>query len=314
MSAERPPVSAEQAPMLDSKLAKAILSLPSWLALAMFVLPAVAVSALMELAADLILSPEHAVTMRDVVLAGFIPLAVATPVVALILKLMRALDRSRRHAFRLASSDQLTGVLNRRRFLAVAQRALTSARGDHTPVGVLLLDIDNFKEINDTWGHDAGDHVLQCVAGVCREGLRGSDPLARWGGEEFVALLWNSNAQKTAVIAERLCRAVSAHNIQWRGQALPVTVSIGASPMRDGDEKIDKIIARADTAMYRAKRAGKNRVVADWSNDGRPATVDGAESAPAFKPWTPGAFAAAPLTVPHRDLPWPETDVDATGA
>lgn len=298
--------------MLDSKIAKAILNLPSWLAVAIFVMPTVMVSTLMALAADLLLSPERSLTIRDVVMAGLIPMVVATPVVATILALMRALDRSRRQAFKLASSDQLTGVLNRRRFLAVAQRALTSARSDHTPVGVLLVDIDNFKEINDTWGHDAGDHVLQCVASVFRDGLRGTDPLARWGGEEFVALLWNSNAQKTAIIAERLCRSVAGHNMSWRGQALPVTVSIGASPMRDGDEKIDRVIARADAAMYRAKRAGKNRVVVDWTSDGRIGIDEaGAAASPVFKPWTPGT-PGGPLTVPHRDLPWPETDVDVS--
>jgi len=297
--------------MLDSKLAKAILSLPQWLAVAVFVLPTVAVSTLMALLADLFFAPSGTLTMRDVVLAGAIPLVVATPVVALILKLMRALDRSRRHAFRLASSDLLTGVLNRRRFLAVAQRALSSARTDRTPVGVLLLDIDDFKEINDTFGHEAGDHVLQCVAGTCRAALRGSDPLARWGGEEFVALLWDANAQKTAIIAERLCRAIAAQPIDWRGQSLPITVSIGAVPMREEDDQIDRLIARADVAMYRAKRNGKNRVVADWTNDGRPAADTPANPGAPFKPWSPPAFAGAPLTIPHRDMPWPETDVDA---
>jgi diguanylate cyclase (GGDEF)-like protein len=299
--------------MLDSKLAKAVLGLPKWWAVAVFVLPTVAVSVLMALSADILLLPaERALDPRDIVVAGLIPAIVATPVVAMILKLMRALDRSRRHAYRLASSDLLTGVLNRRRFLAVAQRALESARTDHTPIGVLLLDIDNFKEINDTYGHEAGDHVLQCVARVCREGLRPSDPLARWGGEEFVALLWNFNAQKTAMVAERLCRAVATHKVTWRERALPITVSIGASPMRDGDDRIDKLIARADSAMYHAKRSGKNRVVADWRSDGRPAAdVPASPVARVSKPWSAPPYASAALTVPHRDLPWPETDVEA---
>jgi len=156
----------------------------------------------------------------------------------------------------LATTDALTGAYNRRKlnesFLAEIER---SRRSGH-PLSLLILDIDHFKRVNDTHGHEAGDEVLVVLAGLLRAGIRATDSLARWGGEEFVVLSPDVALEGEAVLAERLRAAAAAHDHASVGT---VTVSLGVAQHRPG-ETPDQLFARADEALYRAKEGGRDRV------------------------------------------------------
>jgi two-component system, cell cycle response regulator len=166
-------------------------------------------------------------------------------------------------ARRLATTDMLTGLLNRRAFLDAIERE--RARSDrHTfPLSLLLLDVDHFKRVNDARGHAAGDAVLQGVARVLSIVARKSDFVARWGGEEFVLALPQTGEAGARVAAERVRRAVAAqaHAVPDGGEAVRVTVSIGAASA-EAPWSIDRLVGAADAAMYAAKVRGRNRVEA----------------------------------------------------
>lgn len=192
-------------------------------------------------------------------IAATVPFLVATPTIHFMLSLARQLEEARREAQRLATTDALTGVQNRRHFLELAEHELLRAQQAGTPASVLLLDLDDFKRINDTDGHHAGDAVLQAVAQACVRALRPADLLARWGGEEFVVLLPGADREQATELALRLKTAISS------GTA--VTASIGVASARNlgGGDTLQTLIARADAAMYSAKRCGKNTVYGDCS-------------------------------------------------
>ena len=161
---------------------------------------------------------------------------------------------------RLATIDVLTELANRRHFTDRANRLLGRCRRDGAPAALLVFDIDRFKLINDRYGHAAGDHVLCRLATLCREVLRPDDLVARWGGEEFVALLPKLDLDAAAGVAERLRRAVAGTLIRLEGVDFGFTVSIGlvaCSP----DEALEQLINRADGALYDAKLQGRDRVV-----------------------------------------------------
>lgn len=205
-------------------------------------------------------------------LAAVVPIVVGLPIGALIVDLLRELDAARREAARLAETDPLTGVLNRRRFVALAERERLLAVRAGAPMSVLMLDLDDFKRVNDRCGHAAGDHVLVAVADACRQAVRTTDWVARWGGEEFVIALPATGPSGASVLAERLRGAVSAIRFDGEEAAeeasdalatlMPVTVSVGIASVEPGGPRrdLEQLIGLADAAMYRAKRAGKNRV------------------------------------------------------
>lgn len=163
---------------------------------------------------------------------------------------------------RLAITDQLTGLFNRHHFHSVAPRELERARRYQRPIAFLLVDVDYFKSINDTYGHTTGDLVLRSVAERLRAGLRDADLLARYGGEEFVALLPETNLSGAERVAERLCGAMAADPVNVDGVPLRITVSIGVSAL-DGpaeSDRLETMIRFADRALYTAKAEGRNRV------------------------------------------------------
>ncbi|WP_169258201.1 diguanylate cyclase [Aromatoleum toluvorans] len=171
----------------------------------------------------------------------------------------------------LAGTDALTGAWNRRRFYeAVAQEVERACRYRH-PLALILLDVDLFKGINDRYGHVKGDEVLQVVANCIRATLRTSDSLTRWGGEEFLMLLPETDLANAAVLAERARACIAAHHIDGIGS---VTASFGVAELGDAESR-DEWIARADAALYRAKQGGRNRVEADRAVSGRKAEPDG---------------------------------------
>src|SRR6185312_3276552 len=172
--------------------------------------------------------------------------------------LVLAKDRAVRAYKAAAATDALTGLLNRRGFFEAAAAMMGAHGATMTPVSVLAFDIDHFKKINDTFGHGAGDQMLQLFATVVRKTMRGGDIIGRVGGEEFVALLSGTMAE-TAVAAERIRNAFAVATTGPDGHGIPATVSVGVA-CGSPHAAIDMLIARADTALYRAKANGRNRV------------------------------------------------------
>lgn len=165
------------------------------------------------------------------------------------------LARDARRMRVMAMTDELTRLPNRRHLFAVAAESLQ--RG---PLSLLAIDVDYFKRINDTWGHAAGDMVLQRVAHACRTALRPGDTIGRTGGEEFMSVLPNASGRDAVHAAERLRAAVAALDCSDIDPDLHVTISVGVAEARAGDT-IAKLIGRADDMLYRAKDTGRDRVV-----------------------------------------------------
>jgi two-component system cell cycle response regulator len=160
---------------------------------------------------------------------------------------------------RLAMSDPLTGLLNRRAFVETMERNLAAFERHGTPTAVVLLDVDHFKRVNDTQGHDAGDLVLTGIADLLRVGARRNDAVARWGGEELVLGLSYTGLPAAALVAERLRCTIMGHPFRLpAGGELSVTASLGVAGAVRG-EPLAALIARADRAMYLAKAQGRNR-------------------------------------------------------
>ncbi len=177
---------------------------------------------------------------------------------AAFLVLILAKDRTVRFYKLAATTDPLTGVLNRRGFFEAAAELMASNRSSLEPVSVVAFDLDKFKSINDRFGHDGGDAVLEMFAAVARKTMRSSDVIGRLGGEEFVAMVSGTMGDAT-VAAERVRSAFAAAKVEHSGRRITATVSIGiacGSPLT----AVETLITRADAALYRAKANGRNRV------------------------------------------------------
>ncbi len=161
---------------------------------------------------------------------------------------------------RLATTDVLTQTSNRRHFFECAQREFEYACETDSPLAFVLLDIDNFKQINDRYGHPMGDQVLQQIA-RCSGVLRQEDLFGRVGGEEFAVVFPGCEPKLALQIAERLQREVQRLRFSVDGQLFGVSVSQGLTSLRVTDTSLDNLFARADAAMYQAKRQGKNQIV-----------------------------------------------------
>ncbi|RPI91392.1 MAG: GGDEF domain-containing protein [Spirochaetales bacterium] len=155
-----------------------------------------------------------------------------------------------------AHHDQLTGALNRYSYTIALEREVKRSRRYGSPLSILLFDIDNFKAVNDTHGHKAGDSVLREVARIVSEQIRDSDFLCRVGGEEFVVIAVESDGKSGSAMAEKLRGLIQERNFKTTGR---ITVSFGVAEL-DADENSDSFFKRADAALYRAKQAGRNRV------------------------------------------------------
>ena len=175
-------------------------------------------------------------------------------------RLLSELEEKNRELQELAYYDPLTGLPNRRFFFEHASLIFEEVKRYEKPLSLLVMDIDHFKKINDTYGHDAGDLVLKTFADVIRGIVRKSDICARFGGEEFVVLLPNTDLEGAGVLAERIRAAVSKNPVEHGSIVIVFTVSIGISQYRKGMQSIDELIKEADIALYRAKEGGRNRV------------------------------------------------------
>lgn len=164
----------------------------------------------------------------------------------------------------LASIDPLTGLLNRRGWMEKAERICQRAAQDSAAVGVLIVDVDHFKRVNDTWGHCAGDQVLKDVSGLLLDKFRPCDVIGRWGGEEFIVLL-PPPAQDLRAAAERVRLEMESASIRLPdcSDTVPITISLGGtmSTLAQGEmQKLDLLIRIADQMLYTAKASGRNKV------------------------------------------------------
>jgi two-component system, cell cycle response regulator len=160
-------------------------------------------------------------------------------------------------------TDSLTGAHNREYFDSRLESELSYARRHGTELALLMLDIDHFKQINDNFGHLAGDQVLVELASAVTNSLRTEDEFARYGGEEFAVILRDTTVENACLVAERFRLIIESLRVEAGGSRIPVTVSVGAASLVDCEEKTAvALIAAADRRLYAAKHAGRNRVVA----------------------------------------------------
>jgi diguanylate cyclase (GGDEF)-like protein len=180
-------------------------------------------------------------------------------------RLRRSAEESRRRAeaaSEMSMTDALTGLLNRYGLQRALQRELAESRRYARPLSCLLLDLDHFKAVNDTYGHAAGDAALTQAAHVLAESVRGSDVVCRYGGEEFLVLAPETNLRGALALAEKIRLAVSSRLFGADALSFPLTFSVGVARLRDGESGND-MIARADEALYQAKQRGRDRVEAN---------------------------------------------------
>jgi two-component system cell cycle response regulator len=170
-------------------------------------------------------------------------------------------DKMGTELYERATRDPLTTARNRRYFTDRLDSEWPWARRHERACSLLMLDLDHFKQVNDKWGHLAGDEVLRQFVQLVHAELRQEDLFGRLGGEEFAVLCRATSAKDAAILAERLRKRVESHHFDWKGDRLPVTVSIGiATSQEDGLATSEQLIERADKRMYGAKQEGRNRV------------------------------------------------------
>ena len=181
-------------------------------------------------------------------------------VTAMFNEMVERLHESQAQLEELATTDPLTGLANRKQIMASLELQMEGFCRHGTNFSLLMLDIDFFKKVNDTYGHQAGDSVLVEIASILGTILRALDTAGRYGGEEFVVILDTADQEQAVQSAERIRRAVERHVFSWHGHELRITVSVGASTIHPNDETVNSLIARVDEALYRAKSEGRNRV------------------------------------------------------
>jgi diguanylate cyclase (GGDEF)-like protein len=207
--------------------------------------------------------------------------------VALAWALARTITRLHRRVAEQAITDPLTGLWNRRHMAETLEREVNRAGRFGHPISLIILDVDDFKQINDREGHMQGDIVLERVADVVREGTRSIDVAARYGGDELAVILVETDREGALILGERLADRMRATEVPQRdGGRMAVTISLGVATIPDSAEDVDSLVDAADRALLRAKRAGKNQIRA------APATRPG--DVPEGSPRRPGLPTQAP--------------------
>lgn len=161
----------------------------------------------------------------------------------------------------LATTDSLTGASNRRHFIDRATSELTRVKRYGSGIAVLMLDIDHFKEVNDTYGHSVGDEALKRLVGCCHQELRETDIFGRYGGEEFAVVLVDTDKENALLVCRRLLKAIVRLKIRAGSSTVKITVSLGMTMHQADDNSIDALLKRADDALYQAKNQGRNQIV-----------------------------------------------------
>lgn len=166
--------------------------------------------------------------------------------------------------YRLTTTDPMTGLYNRRYFIDSIERELSRSGRYERPLCLLIIDLDHFKKINDSFGHLAGDHILKTTANTLARSLRQSDLLCRYGGEEFCAILPETTLERAIEVAERLRRTVALYTQSFDNDPINVTISIGVSCSNSSDDTLGvSLLKRADMCLLQAKAAGRNSVVSE---------------------------------------------------
>ncbi|MBA6418848.1 diguanylate cyclase [Pseudomonas neustonica] len=167
--------------------------------------------------------------------------------------------RAHRRLARMATTDPLTGLFNRRHIIELTEKELARHHRRPSNLTFMLMDIDHFKQINDQFGHDMGDRALVAVSKALQGALREQDFIGRWGGEEFLVILPDTDLEQATASAERLRSAIESLELEQDGERVSVTLSIGITQYR-AEELLSSAVARADHALYAGKSAGRNRV------------------------------------------------------
>jgi diguanylate cyclase (GGDEF)-like protein len=194
------------------------------------------------------------------VIAIVAPLAIAPPFSYLTLRLLFQLDRAQSELRRLATTDDLTQAYNRRYFMELAEQEFARARRYGNVFCLAIFDLDDFKRVNDEFGHVAGDLVLREVSRLCREHIRQTDVFARYGGEEFVLLLPEADEAQGWEVTQRLQKEIAAHIIRFGDQHIRVTASAGLAVYSGTQRDFGALLQEADAALYKAKAVGKNHL------------------------------------------------------
>lgn len=170
------------------------------------------------------------------------------------------LEQSRQEIHALANTDDLTQIFNRSHFFELAQREMERSRRNGHFLAIILFDIDDFKHVNDSHGHLAGDFVLRETCQACKVIVRPYDVFARFGGEEFIFLLPDTDEERAKGVADRLRHLISEQAVTFNEMDVQITISIGIAVFDPKRDTLDDVINRADNALYLAKRLGKNRL------------------------------------------------------
>jgi diguanylate cyclase (GGDEF)-like protein len=171
------------------------------------------------------------------------------------------LEKTQEELEELAMTDPLTGIYNRRYFMSKVSEELARTKRYGHPLSLMVLDVDHLKDINDTYGHEVGDEVLKSFAKHCLLNLRSTDHLARMGGDEFIALLIQTDQDEAQVIAERFRESIAEMELEFNNIAIQTSVSIGLITSRDGELSVEELLKGADEALYKAKERGRNQIV-----------------------------------------------------
>jgi diguanylate cyclase (GGDEF)-like protein len=165
-----------------------------------------------------------------------------------------------------ADTDELTGLKNRRSFFEMGSREIERAIRFKHPLAALMIDLDNFKDVNDNFGHPVGDRLLKELADVFKGKLRNVDLIARYGGDEFIVLLPENDIKAATDVAERICHSIAKIRIETTQGKAKVTASIGVAILDKGMTTLSALVEHADRALYNAKKFGKNRIVSNHNN------------------------------------------------
>ncbi|MFZ5911693.1 MAG: GGDEF domain-containing protein [Chloroflexota bacterium] len=196
----------------------------------------------------------------NITIATVVPLVIAPPLSYIFLNLYFELEKVREEVHALAITDELTRIFNRRHFMKLAEQEFERSKRYQHALSIIIFDIDNFKKVNDNYGHLCGDAVLHNLALTCRHAIRGCDVFARFGGEEFILLLPETDNADALVFANRLCRTIAGQIVEYKGIQIQVTVSVGVTTSNPNMDTLDDLLSRADQALYQAKKLGKNRL------------------------------------------------------
>ncbi|MES2489355.1 MAG: GGDEF domain-containing protein [Pseudomonadota bacterium] len=198
-------------------------------------------------------------------------------IAALVLRYFQLIARQQALLREHATTDPLTGLMNRRRLREVWMLAEAEGRRGSFPLSIVLCDVDRFKSINDTYGHEVGDEVLRSLGQLLRREVRVTDSVCRWGGEEFLLLLPHSDNDQAMLTSNRICEKIAATPLQIGPHTLNITITMGVATLH-GEEKFEAAAHRADTALFAGKNAGRNRVVAAEAPNANASAVSSASA------------------------------------